>query len=182
MARPARLRLSVGAATVQRVLAVLAASVTVSVGLFLVGIMVAVVRDEVLKQADEWIVTLAVTIVVLVPSLYVLGAVTILLLSTVTSGTWLSGTTLRQRVVLRTTSVDLATADIERGPLGKTLIARDPISGSTVTVPLREGSLRLPSAELRAIADAISPGGTARVTSTDDPVAVADELRVLARS
>jgi hypothetical protein len=182
MARPKRLRLSLGPTSIQKGCAFLVAAVMVSTGIFLVTLMVVVVRNEVLKRADDWIVTAAVMLVVIIPGLYVLAAVTLVVLPRVTSGVWLRGTTLNMRVGFETTSVDLATADIQRGPEGKTLLARDPISGSTVTVRLRgPGSVRLPSAQLRAIAEAICHG-QARTVSTDDPLVVADELRALARS
>jgi hypothetical protein len=86
------------------------------------------------------------------------------------------------RVAFRTTSVDLATADIHRGPQDKTLVARDPRSGSTLTLMLRgPGPVRLPSAQLRALAEAISQGQT-RTTSEEDPLVVAERLRDLAKS
>jgi hypothetical protein len=182
MARRARRRLAVGAPMITRFFAFLGASLTTSVGILLVSVVVWNAYAELRRGADDWWLTTLLLLVFVVPGLYILVAVTIPMLGRLTSGVWLRGTTLRSRVFFETTSVDLATADIQRGADGKTLIARDPVSGSTVTVPLRgEGSLRLPSGQLRAIADAVSQG-TARVTSTDDPVAVADELRVLARS
>jgi hypothetical protein len=158
------------------------AAAMIAADIFFVLLGVVVVRDQVVKQADDWMVTAAVMAVGLAIGIYVVSAVAYVMLGVLRTGAWLDGTTLRMRVGFRTTSVDLATADIHRGLHGKTLVARDPRSRSTLTLTLQgPGSVRLPSAQLRAVAGAISQG-QARATSTDDPVVVADQLRDLASS
>jgi hypothetical protein len=135
--------------------------------IFFVLFGVMVVSDQFAERAHDWAVTAAVVFVVLSVAIYVVSAVAYVMLGVATTGAWLDGTTLSMRVALRTTSVDLATADIHCGLQGNTLIARDPRSGSTLTLTLRgPGSVRLPSAQLRAVAEAISQG-QARTTSQD---------------
>jgi hypothetical protein len=134
------------------------------------------------QASSRLAVTAAVMFVLLSVPIYVVSAVAYVMLGVLTTGAWLDGTTLSMRVAFRTTSVDLATADIHRGPQDKTLVARDPRSGSTLTLMLRgPGPVRLPSAQLRALAEAISQGQT-RTTSEEDPLVVAERLRDLAKS
>jgi hypothetical protein len=182
MASPPRLRLSIGANRGTKSFALVVAAAMIATDIFFVLLGVMVVSDQVAVRAHDWAVTAAVMLVVLSVAIYVVSAVAYLMLPVATTGAWLDGTTLSMRVAFRTTSVDLATADIHCGLQGKTLIARDPRSGSTLTLTLRgPGSVRLPSAQLRAVAEAIS-NGQARPTSTDDPLGVADRLRDLART
>jgi hypothetical protein len=182
MARPPRLRLSIGASSGTKIFALVVATAMIAADIFLVLLGVLLVYDQIVKQADDWMVTAAVMAVGLSVPMYVVSAVAYVMLGVVRTGAWLDGTTLSMRVGFRTRSVDLATADVHRGPQGKTLVARDPRSGSTLTLTLQgPGSVRLPSAQLRAVAEAISQG-QARAISTDDPLVVADQLRDLARS
>jgi hypothetical protein len=154
----------------------------IAADIFFVLLGVMVVSDQFAERAHDWAVTAAVTFVVLAVAIYVVSAVAYVMLGVLTAGAWLDGTTLSMRVAFRTTSVDLATADIHCGLQGKTLIARDPRSGSTLTLTLRRpGSVRLPSAQLRAVAEAISQS-QAPGTSEDGPLVVADRLRDLANS
>ncbi|PRY28294.1 hypothetical protein [Pseudosporangium ferrugineum] len=97
-----------------------------------------------------------------------------LALRTWRTAAWLDGTTVAVRGALRTKKIDLATADVTAGSYtlrryaGTTrasieqvpqLVARDPGSGRSVTIPLRGiGTGQLPAAELRALADALRPG------------------------
>ena len=182
MASPPRLRLSIGAHRATRVFAFVVAAVMVAADLFFVLLGVLVVSDQIAERAHDWVVTAAVMFVGLSPAIYVVSAVAFVMLGLLTTGAWLDGTTLSMRVKFRTTSVDLATADIRCDPQGKTLIARDPGSASTLTLTLRgPGSVRLPAAQLRALAEAISAGQT-RTTSEEDPLVVAERLRDLATS
>jgi hypothetical protein len=182
MARPPRLRLAIGANSGTKSLALVVAAAMIATDIFFVLLGVMVVSDQVAERAHDWAVTAVVMFVVLAVPIYVVSAVAYVMLGVLRTGAWLDGTTLSMRVAFRTTSVDLATADIHRGPQGKTLIARDPRSGSTLTLTLRgPGSVRLPSAQLRTVAEAISQG-QARPTSADDPFVVADQLRELANS
>jgi hypothetical protein len=182
MASPPRLRLSIGANSGTRVFALVVAAVMIAADVFLVLLGVMVVSDQFAKRAHDWPVTAAVIAVGFSIAIYVASAVALAMLAVLTTGAWLDGSTLSMRVAFRKTSVDLATADVHCGLQGKTLIARDPRSGSTLTLTLRgPGSVRLPSAQLRALAEAISQG-QARTTSEDDPLMVADRLRDLAKS
>jgi hypothetical protein len=180
--KPPRLRLSIGANSGTKIFALVVAAAMIATDIFFVLLGVMVVSDQFAERAHDWAVTAAVMFVVLSVPIYVVSAVAYVMLGVLTTGAWLDGTTLSMRVAFRTTSVDLATADIHCGLQGKTLIARDPRSGSTLTLTLRgPGSVRLPSAQLRAVAEAISQG-QAHATSEDDPLAVADRLRDLANS
>jgi hypothetical protein len=182
MASPPRLRLSIGANSGTKTFAFVVASVMIATDIFFVLLGVMVVSDQVAERAHDWAVTAAVMFVLLAVPIYVVSAVAYVMLGVATTGAWLDGTTLSMRIAFRKTSVDLATADIHCGLHGKTLIARDPRSGSALTLTLRgPGSVRLPSAQLRAVAEAISHG-QARTTSEDDPLVVADRLRDLAKS
>jgi hypothetical protein len=182
MASPPRLRLSIGANSGTKIFAFVVAAVMVATDLFFVLLGVLVVSDQFAEGAHDWAVTAAVMFVGLSVAIYVVSAVGYVMLGVARIGAWLEGTTLRMRVGFRTTSVDLATADIHCGLQGKTLIARDPRSGTTLTLTLRgPGSVRLPSAQLRALAEAISQG-QAHATSEDDPLVVAERLRDLAKS
>jgi hypothetical protein len=179
---PPRLRLSIGANSGTKIFALVVATAMIAADIFFVLLGVGLVSDQIVKQADDWMVTAAVITVGLSIPVYVVSAFAYVMLGVVTTGAWLDGTTLSMRVAFRKTSVNLATADIHRGPQGKTLVARDPRSGSTLTLTLQgPGPVRPPSAQLRAVAEAISQG-QARTISTDDPLVVADQLRDLARS
>ncbi|MFI7597206.1 hypothetical protein [Actinoplanes sp. NPDC049681] len=95
-------------------------------------------------------------------------------LRTLRTAAWLDGTTVSVRGALRTKKIDLARAEVSGGSytlrrnVGTSyasvervpqLIARDPDSGRTVTIPLRGiGTAQLPSSELRGLADAMRPG------------------------
>ncbi|HYT91334.1 MAG TPA: hypothetical protein VEL76_21660, partial [Gemmataceae bacterium] len=172
MASPPRLRLSIGANGGTKVFAFVVAAVTVATDLFLVLLGVMVVSDQFAKRAHDWALTAAVMFVGLSVAIYVVSAVAYVMLGVLRTGAWLDGTTLSMRVGFRTTSVDLATADVHCGLQGKTLIARDPGSGSTLTLALQgRGSVRLPSAQLRALAEAIGQGQT-RTSSEEDPLVV----------
>jgi hypothetical protein len=107
----------------------------------------------------------------------------------VRAATWLDGTVLRVRGAFRSRTVDLATADVTVGTVTHaddehrqyrvpTLVARDPVSGRRVQLPLSGAGLdRLPPAELRAIAEAVSAG---RPGSQVDAAQVASHLRQMA--
>ncbi|MEV4636286.1 hypothetical protein AB0J80_02945 [Actinoplanes sp. NPDC049548] len=98
-------------------------------------------------------------------------------LKSVRTAAWLDGTVVSVRSALRTKKVDLATAEVSAGsytlrhhvgtPRASVehvpqIIARDPDSGRSVTIPLRGiGTPLLPEKELRALADAMRPGTTA---------------------
>jgi hypothetical protein len=182
MASPPRLRLSIGANSGTKIVALVVAAAMIAADIFLVLLGVLVVSDQVAERAHDWAVTAAVLFVLLAVPLYVVSAVGYVMLGVATTGAWLERTTLRMRVGLRTTSVDLATADVHCGPQDETLIARDPRSGSTLTLRLRgPGSVSLPSAQLRAVAEAIGQG-QAPATSKEDPLVVAARLRDLANS
>ena len=182
MASRPRLRLSIGASRATRMFAFVVATLMIATGLFLVLLGVIVVSDQVAERARDWAVTAAVMFVGLSVAIYVVSAAAYVMLGVLTTRAWLDGTTLGMRVKFRTTSVDLATAAIHCGPHSRTLIASDLGSGSTLTLTLRgPGSVRLPSAELRALAEAISHGRT-RTTSGEEPLAVAERLRDLAAS
>src|SRR5262245_16318689 len=85
------------------------------------------------------------------------------------------------RVGSQTTAVGLAAADVRCGPRGRTLVAA---VGSALALRLRgSGAGGLPSAQLRALAGAVSHGrAPAASQSGDDPVVVAQQLRDLAGS
>jgi hypothetical protein len=119
-----------------------------------------------------------------------------LALSALRTAAWLEGTRATVRRALRTRTVDLATATITVGSFAfrrdpetmhgtveriPTLIARDPVGGRTITIPLHGAGLaQLPPPELRALADAIAANedGDARNLATrlramaDDPLGV----------
>jgi hypothetical protein len=180
--KPPRLRLSIGANLGTKIYALVVAAAMIAADIFFVLLAVMVVSDQFAKRAHDWAVTAAVMLVGLSVPVFVVSAVAYVMLGVLRTGAWLDATTLRMRVGFRTTSVDLATADIHCGPQGETLIARDPRSGSTLTLTLRgPGSVRLPSTQLRALAEAISHG-QARAISEDDPLVVSDRLRDLAKS
>lgn len=102
---------------------------------------------------------------------------------------WLDGTTLRIRGAFRSRVVDLAVADVSLGTVTYTndhhrstrvpiLVARDPASGSNVKLPLSgTGMDRLPPAELRALADAMT---MSRPSSQADAWQAASQLRQMA--
>jgi hypothetical protein len=98
----------------------------------------------------------------------------VMVLRTLRTAAWLDGTTLRVRGAFRSRSVDLATAAVTAGvsthrnsdgdghvtvsrvPM---LVARDPQSGRTVSLPLQGLGLdHLPPGELRLLADAMIAG------------------------
>jgi len=97
----------------------------------------------------------------------------VMVLRALRSAAWLDGTTLRVRGAFRTRSIDLATATVTAGmsthrnsdggrvtvsrvPM---LVARDPQSGRTISLPLQGMGLdQLPSQELRLLADAMTAG------------------------
>jgi hypothetical protein len=182
MASPPRLRLSIGANSGTKILAFVVAAVMVATDLFFVLLGVMVVSDQFAKRAAGWPVTAGALAVGFSIPIYVVSAVAYVMLGVLRTGAWLDGSTLSMRVGFRTTSVDLAQADVHCGLQGRTLVARDPGSGSTLTLTLRgRGSVRLPSAQLRALAEAISQG-QARTSSEEDPLVVAERLRDLATS
>ncbi|MGC5018332.1 hypothetical protein [Micromonospora sp. DT47] len=96
-----------------------------------------------------------------------------LVLRTLRTAAWLEGTRATVRGALGTRTVDLARAEITAGAQTHrdpddgpghvhrvpTIVARDPDTGRTVTVPLRGAGLAtLPPHELRALADAMTVG------------------------
>ena len=96
---------------------------------------------------------------------------------------WLEGTTLRVRGAFRSRTVDLTTAEVTVGTVTHTgehnryrrvpiLATRDPASGRRVRLSLGGGSMdRLPPAELRALADAMTAGRpVSQVESVAEPV------------
>jgi hypothetical protein len=110
--------------------------------------------------------------------------------SSIRTAGWLEGTRATVRRALRTRTVDLATAAITAGAITyrrhretsyeaiervPTLVARDPGSGRSVTIPLHGiGMAQLPPAELRALAAAIDPNPDA------DARTLAAQLRAMA--
>lgn len=113
-----------------------------------------------------------------------------LALSAVRTAAWLEGTRVTVRGALRTRTVDLATATITAGATTvrrnrdtsraftsqlPTLIAKDPASGRSITLPLHGvGMAQLPPPELRALAEAVA-------TNRDrDARTVATGLRAMA--
>ncbi|XVU21350.1 hypothetical protein ACQPZJ_29265 [Actinoplanes sp. CA-054009] len=102
---------------------------------------------------------------------------------------WLDGTTLRVRGALRSREVDLAVAEVTLGTVTFTeenhrsrrvpmLVARDPLSGRNVKLPLSGAGMdHLPPAELRALADAMTTG---RPSSPTDAWQAASHLRQMA--
>lgn len=102
---------------------------------------------------------------------------------------WLEGTVLRVRGAVRSRRVDLATAEVTLGMVTHTgdegyrrvptLQARDRAGGRPVRLSLSGGGGldRLPPAELRALADAVTAG---RPVSHGDAWQVATQLRQLA--
>jgi hypothetical protein len=102
---------------------------------------------------------------------------------------WLDGTTLRVRGAFRSRVVDLAVADVTLGTVTYTgddhrsrrvpmLVARDPASGRRVKLPLSGARMdRLPPAELRALADAMTTG---RPSSQTEAWQAASQLRQMA--
>ena len=122
-----------------------------------------------------------------------------LALSAVRTAGWLEGTRATVRGALRTRTVDLATAtvtasartyrrsrnttreSIERVP---TLVAKDPASGNSITIPLHGvGLAQLPPPELRALADAMTanPDRDARSLATQLRSMAADPLGLTSR-
>jgi hypothetical protein len=105
------------------------------------------------------------------------------------AASWLEGTVLRVRGAFRTRRIDLATADVTLGTVTQavddnhyhrvpTLVARDPASGRRVRLSLSgTGMDRLPPAELRAVAGAVT---TARPVSEVDAWRVAAHLQQMA--
>ncbi|MEV0805245.1 hypothetical protein [Micromonospora sp. NPDC050200] len=98
-----------------------------------------------------------------------------LVLRVLRTAAWLEGTRVTVRGALGARTVDLANADITAGTRTfrdadadagpdhvhrvPTIVARDRVTGRTVTVPLRGAGLTtLPPHELRALADAMSAG------------------------
>jgi len=120
-------------------------------------------------------------------------------LSALRTAAWLEGTRATVRRALRAHTVDLATATITIGSFAwrrnsetlqsttgriPTLIARDPASGRTITIPLHGAGLaQLPSPELRALAEAIAANqdGDARNLATQLRTMADNPLGVLAR-
>ncbi|RSM51551.1 hypothetical protein DMB66_41645 [Actinoplanes sp. ATCC 53533] len=112
-----------------------------------------------------------------------------LALSALRTAAWLEGTKATVRGALRTRTVDLATATVTAGARTyrrnrettreftervPTLTAKDP-SGTSVTIPLHGvGMAQLPSAELRALADAMT------ANQDRDARSVAIQLRTMA--
>jgi hypothetical protein len=108
---------------------------------------------------------------------------------------WLDGTRLRVRSTFRTRTVDLSTAEVTAGIVTHThtgdgertrvrrvptLVAKDPASRRKVTLSLSGRNLdRMPPAELRALADAITVG---RPESDEDARRVAEQLREMAEN
>jgi hypothetical protein len=98
----------------------------------------------------------------------------VMVLRTLRTAAWLDGTTLRMRGAFRSRSVDLATAAVTAGvsthrnsdgdghvTLSRVpmLVARDPQSGRTLSLPLQGMGLdHLPPRELRLLADAMTAG------------------------
>jgi hypothetical protein len=109
-----------------------------------------------------------------------------LILRCLRAAAWLDGTTLRVRGALRSRVVDLAVADITLGTVTYTdddhrsrrvpmLLARDAASGRRVKLPLSGAGVdRLPPAELRALADALTTG---RPSAPADTWQAASQLR-----
>lgn len=101
-----------------------------------------------------------------------------LILRTLRSGAWLSGSVLHVRGAMRTRSQDLATASVGGG---QALTATDPKSGRKVTLTLKgRGEPKLPDEQLMMLANAIT---NTRVRSgpDDKAFAVAERLREIAR-
>jgi hypothetical protein len=111
-----------------------------------------------------------------------------LALSVLRTAAWLDGTRATVRRAFGTRTVDLATATITAGAITHhhgdngtavervpTLIARDPASGRTITIPLRgPATAQLPPAELRGLAAAIEANPDA------DARNLANQLRTMA--
>jgi hypothetical protein len=125
-------------------------------------------------------------------ALLVLAVAVYLMLRGLRTGAWLEGSVLHVRGAVGTKRRDLSTARISGGTRWKTaegkggervqvLIAADPETGKSLTLPLRgRGKPMLPAEQLRMLANAIT---NQRVRSGDDDPAfvVAERLRSFAR-
>jgi hypothetical protein len=80
MARPSRLRLSIGANRGTKTFAVVVAAAMIATDIFFVLLGVAVVSDQFVKRAGSWVLTAAVMAVGLAVPIYVVSAVAYLML------------------------------------------------------------------------------------------------------
>lgn len=180
---PSRLRLSVGAGVAGRLIALVFAVVAAIIVAFLVPLAIRLATPApgtpiavVDRVADSGMGVLVLWVA------YVVGLIGWALLEVACGAVWLEGTLLRERMIIRTDSVDLATACLDTPADRRTgrlrLVAMHPHTGECVRVPLHSRRKDLPSVQLVALADAMIAGGVR--TADDAAYGVAGGLRALA--
>lgn len=125
-------------------------------------------------------------------ALLVVAVAAYLMLRVLRTGAWLEGSVLHVRGAAGTKRRDLATAKISGGTRWKSaegksgervqvLIAADPDTGKSLTLPLRgRGKPMLPAEQLRMLANAIT-NQRARSGDDDPAFVIAERLRSFAR-
>ncbi|MCG5470913.1 hypothetical protein LADH09A_004885 [Micromonospora sp. LAH09] len=187
MGRRSKVRLSLGAGTARKVRAAVLASPV----LFVAGVLIWMPADLIVESLTEdpvnvWgsLVPHLFVAVGFMLGVYIVGAVGLAILAVIPYAWWLDGTLLGERRWLRPRWVDLSTADVSsrddpRRDVVSVLVAHSAESGIVLKLPVSQGGSSLPSAELIALADALT-GARVRDDSDDAAFAIADRLRGMA--
>jgi hypothetical protein len=199
-----RVKLSIGSSAAVKLLTVIAGAIMV-----LIGAVVALIGYEFTQEGREAITSTVPDDITrnTLPStsaetaagfagaacaLLVIGVAVYLMLRVLRTGAWLEGSVLHVRGAMRTKRRDLAKARISGGTQWRStegkggervqvIIAADPVSGKTLTLPLKgAGRSMLPAEELRMLANAIT-NQRSRSGDDDSAFVVAERLRGFAR-
>lgn len=180
------MRLSVGPTAGCRTLAFLAAIPMIAITIFIVFATIsAVVSDFSMGGSIGSTLGIIVGLAILGLVIYLIAAMSWVFLSLAVRGTWLRGSILIERRIVRRFRVDLRTACVElreadtKGVAEMRLVATEPETGGSQELLIGKGDGVLPSQQLQAVADAIVVGRQ-RFAENDSAIAVADRLRQLA--
>jgi hypothetical protein len=186
-----RMRLSAGAATGCRIIALPAGIALASITLLMAWVMLDSVR-RFFVEGDFGIpavLTFIALVVVIGILLYVLGALTWAYLRIARTKIWLKGTILIERRIVLRRRIDLRTARVELRPTTNanvtelSLVATDQRSGESLDLLLQKGQATLPASDLAALAQAIlGDHSLAHRVGHDhaDAMIVVDKLREMA--
>ncbi|MDZ5447956.1 hypothetical protein U2F26_35605 [Micromonospora sp. 4G57] len=186
-----RMRLSVGAPTGCRIIALPAGIILASIGTCMAWLAIKPMSQFFAEGEFGFgdVLAFIFFVVIMCVVLYVVGALAWVYLRMARTRIWLKGTVLIERRILLRRRIDLRTAQVELRPTananitGLSLVATDQRSSKSLDLVIHKGQATLPASELAALAQAIlGDHSLDRRVGHDNETAmiVADRLRELA--